>query len=98
MSSSLQSLSNSVPAAYDFTGSQSQAWGSNPMKPVGAYFAMFAADADANGGVGASDLVKVRGAVGSTTYNASDVDMNGGVGASDLVLARTNIGQVTQVP
>jgi hypothetical protein len=83
---------------YDFTTAQSQAYGTNPMKSVGSSFAMINGDVDANAGVGASDLVSVRSAVGSSTYNASDVDMNGGVGASDLVVVRTNVGQSTQMP
>jgi hypothetical protein len=83
---------------YDFTASQAQAFGISPLKSVGTVFAMFCGDADANGGIGASDLVNVRASVGSTMYNMADVDMNGGVGASDLVLVRSNIGQSSQVP
>lgn len=97
MSASTVALSSLI-TLYDFTTSQSQAYGTSPMKSVGSSFAMISGDADANSGVGASDLVSVRGAIGSTTYNASDVDMNAGGGASDLVVVRSNVGQSTQVP
>jgi hypothetical protein len=98
MTASPQALTSSAPPPYDFTTFQTRAYGSNPMKSVGLFFAMYASDADGNTGVGASDLVNVREAVGSTAYDANDVDMNGGVGASDLVLTRANIGQASQVP
>jgi hypothetical protein len=97
MSATTWALSGSS-SLYDFTTAQSQAYGFNPMKPVGSSFAMVVGDVDANSGVGASDLVLARSAVGSTTYNASDVDMNGGVGASDLVDIRSSVGQSSQVP
>ena len=55
-------------------------------------------DADGNTGVGATDLINVRGAVGSASYDVNDVDMNGGVGATDLILTRENVGLASQVP
>jgi hypothetical protein len=98
MTATAQSLTSSTPPAYDFTSSQGQAWGTSPMKAVGSYYAMYGGDAGANAGVGAGDLVDVRLAMGSATYNVSDLDLNGGVGASDLVLPRSNMGQASQVP
>jgi regulation of enolase protein 1 (concanavalin A-like superfamily) len=83
---------------YDFTTSQSQAYGSAPMKAKGSAFVMTAGDIDGNQGIGASDLVAARLAVGSLEYRVEDVDMNGGVGASDLVTVRTNVGAISQVP
>ena len=69
------------------------------MKNLGSnVYGMWSGDADANSGVGASDLVKTRTAIGSVVYNVSDIDMNGGVGASDLVVIRANIGRITQIP
>jgi hypothetical protein len=69
------------------------------MKQVaGPRFALIGGNTDGNAGIGASDLVNVRAAVGIAAYNVNDVDMNGGVGASDLVLTRVNVGQITQVP
>ena len=87
---------------FDFTswtGGQ-KAYGTvDAMKNLGSnVYGMWSGDADANSGVGASDLVKTRTAIGSVVYNVSDIDMNGGVGASDLVVIRANIGRITQIP
>jgi len=86
------------PAVYDFTTAQNKAYGTNPMVLMGTKYSMFAGDADANAGVGASDLVSVLGAVGLVVYTVNDMDMNGGVGASDLVLTQANVGQISQLP
>jgi hypothetical protein len=59
---------------------------------------MWSGDADANGGVGASDLVAIRVAIGAVGYISGDIDMNTGVGASDLVVTRVNIGRSLQIP
>jgi hypothetical protein len=82
----------------EFTESASSAFGVSPMKLVGTRYCMIAGDVDANGGLGASDLVRTRVAIGSVEYMPEDVDMNGGVGASDLVMVRVNIGQASEVP
>jgi aryl-phospho-beta-D-glucosidase BglC (GH1 family) len=83
---------------YDFTTSSGQAFGTSSMKLIGSVFTMVAGDVDANGGIGASDLVSVRSVVGLTTYDANDIDLNGGIGASDLILTRSNVGALSQVP
>ncbi|HCV42517.1 MAG TPA: hypothetical protein DGH68_03465 [Bacteroidetes bacterium] len=99
MCSLAQSLDGgTVPAVYNFTTSQSQAYGTNPMKAVGSQFALVAGNTDGNSGIGATDLANIRSAIGSVTYNVNDVDMNGGVGATDLSLCRTTVGLNTQVP
>lgn len=63
---------------------------------------LIAGDADRNGVVGASDLVRVRnriglsasaGGSGNTTYTVfDDVNGSGGIDATDLVLVRNRIG------
>jgi hypothetical protein len=98
MSASLVTLSPTSSMLYDFTTGQIQGYGTNAMKQAGSVSVMYGGNADGNGGVGASDLVNVRDAVGIMMYNVNDADMNGGVGASDLVLVRLNVGQVGQVP
>jgi hypothetical protein len=99
MSSSSQFLDSSTPPpVHDFTTSQSQAFGLNPMKAVGSSFAMISGDAGGDAGVGATDLVNVRNALGSDTYDVNDVNMNAGVGATDLIRMRENLGQASQVP
>jgi hypothetical protein len=86
-------------AAYDFTTSQSQAFGTNPLVTlVGGFFGIPSGDVDFNGGVGATDINGVVGAVGVTTYSVYDIDMNGGVGATDINQTVGNVGQVVQVP
>jgi hypothetical protein len=65
---------------------------------VGTKYCIFAGDADLNGGVGASDLVRVRAKIGLTGYLVEDIDLGGGIGAGDLVRVRGNVGQVSQVP
>ena len=98
MSGSAVPMSSSG-SLYDFTTAQSQAFGTNAMKPLsGGVFGMIAGDVNINAGIGASDLVSVLGAVGSVAYDINDVNMNGGVGASDLILALSNIGYISQVP
>ncbi|MEK9135708.1 MAG: hypothetical protein AAB393_01190, partial [Bacteroidota bacterium] len=97
MSSSALSLSVEG-GLYDFTTGQSKAYGTNGLKSVGSGFAMIGGDSDGDGGIGASDVVRIRAAIGSSSYDANDINMNGGVGTSDVNLTRTNIGQITQVP
>jgi hypothetical protein len=90
-------LSNEL-TLHGFTEASSSAYGVSPMKLIGTRYCMIAGDVDANGGLGASDLVRTRVAIGSVEYIPEDVDMNGGVGASDLVMVRVNIGQASEVP
>lgn len=101
MSASAIPLSSSS-ALYDFTnwtGGQKAYGNVDAMRNLGGnVYGMWSGDADANTGVGASDLVKTRTAIGSVIYNMSDIDMNGGVGASDLVVIRANIGRAVQIP
>jgi hypothetical protein len=96
MSALPQSLSGTS-VAYDFSTGLSQYAGNDALDLGGGVFGLFAGDVDGNGGVGASDLVNTRVAIGSIKYIPEDVDMNGGVGASDLVKVRVNIGRAAQV-
>jgi hypothetical protein len=96
MSALPQSLSGTS-VAYDFSTGLSQYAGNDALDLGGGVFGLFAGDVDGNGGVGASDLVNTRVAIGSIEYIPEDVDMNGGVGASDLVKVRVNIGRAAQV-
>jgi hypothetical protein len=87
---------------YDFTdwSGGPRAWGDQEsMADLGpGVRGMWSGDADANGGVGASDLVAIRVAIGAVGYISGDIDMNTGVGASDLVVTRVNIGRSLQIP
>jgi hypothetical protein len=97
MSASAVPLSAASPL-YDFTTGLSRYFGGEAISLGGGVYGIAAGDVDGNTGVGASDLVNTRVAIGSVEYIPEDVDMNGGVGASDLVKVRLNIGQASRVP
>lgn len=99
MSTNAIALSSSS-VLYDFSSGSGQAY-SNGQKQISVSplrFGMIAGNVDGNTGIGASDIVQIRGSVGFAGYAVDDVDLNGGVGASDIVVARGNVGQTTQVP
>jgi hypothetical protein len=98
MSSVAQALSTSTPQAFDFTVSQNQAYGTNPMKQVGLRYVMVAGDVDQSGLVNAADRLLVRAATGTAAYAAADVTMSGVVNAADRLLVRNNTGAQSQVP
>jgi hypothetical protein len=97
MSASAVPLTAASPL-YDFTTGLSRYFGGEAISLGGGVYGIAAGDVDGNTGVGASDLVNTRVAIGSVEYIPEDVDMNGGVGASDLVKVRLNIGQASRVP
>ena len=100
MSATGQPFTTSIPTPYDFTTSQSQAYGSNPMKQVGGRYAMIAGDANGNGQVANSDINSViRPRLGQSGYLNADINLNGQVANSDInSYARPNIGKGSQVP
>ena len=102
MTAASQALNGVVPSApYDFTTSQSQAFGSNPMKAVtGGRFAMIAGDASGNGQVATSDInTFIRPRLGQSGYQNADINLNGQIQTSDInTYARPNLGKGTQVP
>ena len=86
---------------YDFTTSQSQAYGTNPMKAVvGGRFALIAGDASGNGQVATSDVNSmIRPRLGQSGYQNADINLNGQIQTSDInTYTRPNIGKGTQVP
>lgn len=102
MTATPQALNGAVPGVpYDFTTSQSQAYGSNPMKAVaGGRFAMIAGDANGNGQVATSDInTLIRPRLGQSGYQNADINLNGQIQTSDInTFARPNLGKGTQVP
>jgi hypothetical protein len=101
MSSSSQFLDASTsPAVYNFTTSLSQAFGADPMKAVGSFFAMFGGDGNGDGGVDAIDKNTVwRPANGTSGYLGGDFNLDGGVDATDKnSIWRLKNGTGTQVP
>jgi hypothetical protein len=96
----LQLDGSSVPIVYDFTTGQSKAYGSNPMKPVGTKYAMYAGDATSNGQVQNSDInTGIRPKLGQSGYINGDINLNGQVQNSDInTFTRPNLGRGSQVP
>ncbi len=100
MSSVPVTLSTSS-ALYDFTTSQSKAYGINPMFSLGnGLFGMYSGDGDANGGISSIDRNDTwRLENGTIGYFQGDYDLSGGVNSTDLNLCwRIDNGTLTQVP
>ena len=86
---------------YDFTTSQSKAYGTNPMMSLASgIYGMYSGDGDANGGISSTDRNNIwRVENGSVGYLPGDYDLSGGVNSTDINLCwRLNNGIVTQVP
>jgi lysophospholipase L1-like esterase len=97
MSASTVSLSSSS-ALYDFTTSQSPAYGTDPMKQVGTRYTMYAGDGNQSGIVTAADADAAYGVINTTGYNVDDVNLSGIVTAADANVVFGNINKATQVP
>ncbi len=88
---------------HDFTGSQSSAFGNNPLRQLSAgVFGMAGADYNADGQVTAPDFNAYLGATqtGATGYLRADFNRDGQVTAPDfnLFLANTIAGAIGRVP
>jgi hypothetical protein len=103
MTAMTQALNGATPPAYDFTSSQTKAYGSNAMKAVGTSpvrYAMVSGDASGNGQVAPSDInFVIRPALTQSGYRAGDINLNGQVQNTDMnIYTRPNLGKGTQVP
>jgi hypothetical protein len=98
MTASALSLTSSA-TLYDFSTSQSKAYGTTPMASLSVgVFGMIAGDANASDLVSASDANSVFGVLNATTYSLSDVNMTGIVTATDANLVFRNLNRSSQVP
>jgi hypothetical protein len=98
MTSAAISIST-LPGGYDFTFSQSSAYGTEPMKQVAPnVFAMYAGDANASGVVSASDANAVFGVLNFAGYSLMDVNLSGIVSAADANIVFGNLNRASQVP
>jgi hypothetical protein len=93
-----QALNGATPQAYNFTAGMTQAYGTNPMKLVGASYVMYAGDGNQTGVVTASDANGVFGLINTTGYNANDINLTGIVTAADANIVFGNLNAATQVP
>ncbi|MEO8665944.1 MAG: hypothetical protein ABI462_10640 [Ignavibacteria bacterium] len=80
-----------TPSAYDFTLSQSQAYGSN-LKLTGTKYSLYSGDADQNGYINLNDILIIyNDALTFTTgYTASDINGDNLVNLSDYLIALNN--------
>ncbi len=98
MSASPLSLTTSA-SLYDFTMSQSQAYGVSPMKEiVSGVFGMIAGDANSTNIITASDANGVFVDLNATNYNANDANMNRLVTDADANVVFQNINRSGQLP
>lgn len=98
MSSTPTSL-DYVSTQYDFTNSQSKAFGTNPMKDLGGgYFGAYTGDTNGSGTVDASDRSNAWNQRNVSGYNSSDVNLSGTVDAADRSVIWNNRNLSTQVP
>lgn len=98
MTANTVALSNS-PTLYDLTISQTQAYGTNPMKNLSAgVFGLYAADTDGSGIVNAADRSNAWNHRNLSGYYGTDVDLSGTVNAADRSVIWNNRNINTQVP
>ncbi len=88
---------------YDFTTSQSQAFGRNPMVQYGSRFYICSADIDQNGTVDMTDILPVYNDLSNFilgSYILTDLNYDGIVDLSDLIYAFNNSFSFvsTQIP
>ncbi len=101
MSSALVALdAGTSPVVYDFSTGQDKAYGLNPLRHVGARYAMPGGDGTGDGGVDVLDRNLVwRVQNGTLGYLKGDFNLDGGIDILDLNLVwRPNNGSATQVP
>jgi hypothetical protein len=96
MSAAAVSLPNA--AAYDFSTSQAQAFGTNPMYDLGGVFGLISGDANLTGIVTASDISDAIAVLNQTGYLASDANLTGITTASDISEMITNLNKASQLP
>jgi len=93
-----QSITN-----YDFTTSESVAYGENPMENLGNnIYGMYSGDANGDGVISQSDMLNFwlpQFMNGLDGYNSADFNLDGSVTASDNnIYWQSNVGNITQVP
>jgi hypothetical protein len=87
------------PVIFDFTVSQSRAYGSNSMAVLtGGLFGLAAGDNNTDKFIDLSDYIKVDNEMFQTGYKISDVNMDGFIDLSDFVIIDNNMFHESNVP
>ncbi|HZW38119.1 MAG TPA: hypothetical protein VFF33_02355 [Ignavibacteriaceae bacterium] len=100
MSSNVIPLSPSS-ALYDFTTSQTQAFGTNPLMDLtgtNTVFGMLSGDADGDGNVNVNDYNSVGFSMFTIGYLIEDQNLNVGVSSEDFNYIGLNLFKSSQVP
>ena len=96
ISASTVALPNSP--AYDFTTSQTQANGTNPMVALSdGPFGMYSGDANQDAIITAGDMSVAISALNNTGYNLTDVNFDGLVTAADISIMINNLNKTAQL-
>lgn len=94
MSSTKIQINNNEVVKYDFTDSQSKAYGDNSMADLGnGKYGMIAGDDNADGIVNDTDFTLVSGNIFAYGYTQGDVDMNGVVNVLDYYFINKNMSK-----
>jgi hypothetical protein len=85
-------FSGSGPFSYDFTTSASKAYGNNLKDMLDGSFAIYAGDADQDGGVGVTDMgwVDNQSSIFGEGYIPEDINGDGSVGVLDMSIIDNN--------
>ena len=90
---------NSSSALYNFSTSQSQAFGTGSMDALtGGGFGMIAADGNNSAIITAADVTPIITDLNLTIYSGADINMSAIVTASDVTPIITNLNKATNVP
>ena len=99
MSAGKVQIENNVKVDYNFTDSQSKAFGPDAMANLGnGKFAMFSGDGDVNGTVNVLDYRAVADNIYFAGYAQGDLGMNGIINVLDYSFVIKNIFRKTQLP
>ncbi len=98
MSAQTQPLSSATPAAYDFTNSQSSAFGVSPLQQVGSKFVLYPGDANGSGNISSADAIAILGMLNTSGYTINDINLSGIVSTADANIVFGNVNKLSQVP
>ncbi len=98
MSAASLTLTSAIPAAYDFSIAQSQAYGVAPMNLMGSKYALVPGDTNQSFGVSVSDGTTVTASLNTFGYLLPDINLSGVVSSADVNIIFSNLNKTSQVP